>query len=43
MVVKTVKEPLQPFRLFEPLSDPGKRRIKAIKRMPSSPNQISEV
>jgi hypothetical protein len=43
MVVKTAKEVLKTFLLFEFLSNSGKRRMRAIKRMFPSSDPLSEV
>jgi hypothetical protein len=43
MVVKTAKELLETFRRFQSLSNPGKRRMRAIKRMSSSSEQFSQL
>jgi hypothetical protein len=43
MVAKMAKELLRAFRLFESLSNPGKHRMRAIKRMSSSSDQVPQI
>jgi hypothetical protein len=43
LVIKTARELLKEFHLFESLSNRGKRRMRAIKRMFYSSDHVSQV